>query len=160
METTHWTLSFLIGTPLWILALLACLVVSARAFVYWRRHKGEPHRWTTLFTANDAKQISIWSLVAFAVLLVIALSPLAYYPYKVEFHQWRPVTGKVTEVSKRLIAQDKSMSERYVLVIDGQPYGVDDTRASLVKVGDTVSLSCKRDWQYASVPGWVCRWNQ
>lgn len=79
-----------------------------------------------------------------------------------DYHAWNAKTGEVEQVSKRLIATDSGMSERYVLKIDGQPFGVDDSRASLAKEGDKVSLLCKKDYQWG-VPreahGWACRWN-
>lgn len=80
-----------------------------------------------------------------------------------DYHAWNVKEGTVEKVSKRLVSNgDKGMSERFVVVMDGQPYGIDDTRASLVKVGDQVSLRCKKDYQWG-VPreahGWACRWN-
>jgi hypothetical protein len=147
MTETQWTLGFLIGTPIWALLLLA--LIALIGWGVWSR--GD----------DDSTFAVVGGLVALAVAVGIIISPLGYYPYKAEYHQWRPVVGQVESVNKRLISAGKSgMEERYVLTIDGKPYGVDDTRAATVKAGDTVSIKCKRDWQYASVPGYVCRWNQ
>lgn len=79
-----------------------------------------------------------------------------------DYHAWNTKQGKVEQIGKRLISSgDNGMSERYVLTLDGVPYGVDDTRASIAKVGNVVTLRCKKDYQWA-VPreshGWVCRW--
>lgn len=81
-----------------------------------------------------------------------------------DYHAWNVKEGKVDRVAKRLVSTgDKGVGERYVVTIDGQPYGIDDTRAALVRPGDTVSLRCKKDFQWG-VPreahGWVCRWNK
>lgn len=52
------------------------------------------------------------------------------------------------------------MSTRYVVVIEGQPYGVDDTRAALLKVGDSVSLLCTKEFVWGSNNnGYACNWN-
>lgn len=79
-----------------------------------------------------------------------------------DYHSWNVKQGRVERVAKRLIATDNGMSERYVVTINGQPYGIDDTRATLVKPGDVVSLRCKKDFQWGvprSAHGWACRWN-
>jgi hypothetical protein len=79
-----------------------------------------------------------------------------------DYHAWNVKQGTVEQMSKRLIATENGMSERVVFKIDGQPYGVDDTRATLVKVGDTVSLRCKKDYEWGiprEAHGWACRWN-
>ena len=95
---------------------------------------------------------------AIGLVLTLAITGFATWPWEAQYHQWRPVSGVVQQVSSRMIADGKAMSQRFVLVIDGQPYGVDDTRASLVKVGDTVSLMCTKEWVWASTPGDACRW--
>jgi hypothetical protein len=80
-----------------------------------------------------------------------------------DYHAWNVKDGEVDRVAKRLIATDKGMAERYVVTINGEPYGIDDTRAALVQQGDSVSLRCKKDFQWG-VPreahGWACRWNK
>jgi hypothetical protein len=154
---TQWTLGFLIGTPIWALLLLALI-----ALIVWGVRSGRRDGWKdrgNMWAA--ATHAVVWGAAVLVLAVAIIASPLGYYPYKAEYHQWRPVVGQVESVNKRLISSGKSgMEERYVLTIDGKPYGVDDTRAATVKAGDTVSIKCKRDWQYASVPGYVCRWNQ
>jgi len=78
-----------------------------------------------------------------------------------DYHAWNTKQGTVEQIGKRLIATDSGMSERYVLTLDGTPYGVDDTRASIVAKGDMVQLRCKKDYQWG-VPreshGWACRY--
>jgi hypothetical protein len=80
-----------------------------------------------------------------------------------EYHAWNVKQGKVTQVSKRIVSNgDNGISERYVVRFgDEQLYGIDDTRASLIKPGDSVRLKCKRDWQWGiprEAQGWACRW--
>lgn len=89
---------------------------------------------------------------------VIALS--AFWPLRYEYHFWQPKNGVVQAVSQRLVPTDNGMEQKFVVVIDGQPYGITDTRAALLKPGDPVSLSCKRAYQWGSADhGWDCRWN-
>jgi hypothetical protein len=46
-----------------------------------------------------------------------------------------------------------------VFKINGQQYGVDDTRAALVKVGDTVNLNCTKQFVFGSTNnGYACNW--
>lgn len=76
------------------------------------------------------------------------------YPYDSEYHTWRTKAGVVQSVSSRLMGDQ---AEKFVVVLDdGQAYGIQDTRASLIKAGDTVVLRCKRAWQYAGTDGWDC----
>lgn len=92
------------------------------------------------------------------LLITLIISAIVFWPYEAQYHQWRPITGQVQQISSRMIADGKAMSQRFGVVIDGQPYAVDDTRASLLKVGDRVSLMCIKEWQWASTPGDACRW--
>lgn len=122
-----------------------CLIVAAAAFT--ERDNGG------------------WGAVAGSLVVLLiswgvwlwAMWPLAY-----DYHHWVQVDGKVDRISKRLVSDgDKGMQERYVLVVDGVPRGVDDTRASLVRVGDRVQLACKREYEYGlprGAHGWGCRW--
>jgi hypothetical protein len=112
-----------------------------------------------VFAASEGEGgIAAGSLIFALVLVALAASPIGYYPYDSEYHQWRSVSGEVQDVSSRLIGGNKTVSQRFVVKIDGHAFGVDDTRASLLKKGDTVSLRCKREWQYAAESGWACRW--
>lgn len=79
-----------------------------------------------------------------------------------DYHAWNAKEGTVDRVAKRLIATENGMSERYVVTMSGQPYAIDDTRATLIEKGDRISLRCKKEYQWG-VPreahGWACRWN-
>lgn len=137
---THWTLGVLVGIPVLATLALALIVVGI------------------VCVRIDAIEMTV--LAGIFLVIMVGIGIPSFYPFKAEYHQWRTVEGTVQEIGKRLISADKSMSERYVLKINGKPYGVDDTRASLVKVGDHVRLSCKREWEYASTSGYACRWDQ
>ena len=144
METT-WTLGILIGLPIAgvvTLAFAVLLVVSIRS-----RNRDPYEDWV----------IGIW-IGAIGIALTLGMAGLLTIPWDAEYHQWRPVSGTVEEIGARMVRDGKGMSERYVLTIDGRPYGVDDTRAATLKVGDQVSLMCKREWQWAANSGYGCRW--
>lgn len=105
----------------------------------------------------------IWQGFAIACLVgaVISSAGLAWgmYPWKAEYHQWRPVSGVVASVDKRLVSTgDKSMEDKFVVTFtgSGQPYGVLDTRAAGLKVGDRLSITCVRRWQYSGTDGYDC----
>lgn len=140
------SLGLLLGLPAGLLITLAALAWSAW---WWRRGDHFDGR----FLVGSGLAVAVVALI---------LTAICMWPWKWEYHAWKPVTGKAERISKRLVpAGDKGMQERFVVVIDGRRYGVDDTRASLLRVGDTVSLSCKREYQWGSSDhGYGCRWNR
>ena len=104
------------------------------------------------------------AIVGGVIVLVIStiIYVVAMYPFSYDYHHWVRVDGQVGKIGKRFISNgDNGMSQRYVVSINGQPYGIDDTRASLLRTGDTVHLACKKDFEWG-VPreanGWACRW--
>lgn len=139
---TSWSLGVLIGLP--ILGLVALGILAWIVFWFWE---------------GDGTGPAVGGIVTLLIVAGVALSPLGYYPYKAEYHQWRPQSGVVAEINKRLVASGDGMSEKIVIVYKGSSteYGCEDTRCALVKVGDSVDLKCKRSWQYASVSGYNCR---
>lgn len=151
-QTGPWSLGTLVGFPV---GLLLTVGLGLLAYFLWRRLRFDDFDYDA--DRDMARVLAI--LLAVLSLAGLFTTAAAMWPYDSEFHQWRPVSGQVEDVSKRLIADGKAMSERYVVVIGRQAFAVDDTRASLIETGDVVNLSCKREWEYASAPGWACRWN-
>lgn len=140
--SASWSLGVLIGLPVVALVVLALLV------------------WIVFCFFEDEPGLGIGSSVVLLAFVGVVLSPLGYYPYKAEYHQWRDKSGVVAEVNKRLVSNgDHGMSEKIVIRYkdSGQEYGCEDTRCALTKTGDTLDLKCKRAWQYASVSGYDCR---
>jgi hypothetical protein len=79
--------------------------------------------------------------------------------YNSDYLMYKPVAGKVDQIASRQIADGNGMSQRFVFQINGQPYGVDDTRAALVKEGDTVNLNCTKTFVWGSTNnGYACNW--
>lgn len=163
MSEGNWTLGVLAGAPInafFIVGLtllgLAIILAARRAGragldEYGRRELTPLQDW-----AEDFIPLGWFSLIVGVIWLAIAA--VAYIPYGKDYHYWTPVTGEVEEVDSRLLSDGEGMSERYVFTIDGQPYGVDDTRAATVDEGDRVALMCKKEWQWQAADGWGCRW--
>jgi hypothetical protein len=87
----------------------------------------------------------------------------ASWPLKYDYHHWVDIRGKVQRTSSRFISagDNGGTNQRFVFVINGKAYGVDDTRASLTRVGNIVHLRCKKEHQFFqkySDDGWACRW--
>lgn len=103
-----------------------------------------------------------WTLIGGTFIgLVIAgiIFVASWFPFDMTYHHWYRVEGQVESIGMRNIRDGDGMSQRYVFVIGGQPWGVDDTRASVTKTGDFVKLKCKKEWVYQSKSGWACNWN-
>ena len=149
-ESGPWSLGTLIGLPVGILLTLvgAFIIFRLTAWIHLNPN------------AIEYSEVRVLRLGVVAATIVAAAATLGgMYPYSSEYHQWRDVSGTVEAVDKRLVSAGEGMAERYVLTIDGQPFGVDDTRAATVSEGDDVNLRCKREWVYASTDGWGCRWH-
>lgn len=132
----------MIGLPF-----LALLFIGAVVwFVYWARI--EPG-------------FAFVGPVCFLIALILAACPVVgYYPYDAQYHRWETVQGQVEKVSSRFLGDGKSTTQRFVVrFADGRERSCDDTRCSLVKVGDSLALSCKKHWQYAGQAGWDCNYS-
>ncbi len=142
-----WHLGYIIGVPVLALFTLVCLSVSVYGVVSWCRRGG----------VDGGFIGGIFGVfgIGLAVLLVVSVWPL-----DTSFHKYYPVTGKVEKIESRFLAAGKATTQRFVVVLDGKPFAIDDTRATLVQVGDEVRLMCSREYQYAGVAGWACEWGQ
>jgi hypothetical protein len=135
---------------------LALLVVALVIAVKMRPNVPSDERWM-----NTA-----W-IVVFIIMFPVTLGVWwmsSAFTTSGDYHAWNVKTGTVSEVSKRIVpAGDKGIQERFVVRLReaGGLYGIDDTRASLLKSGDEVRLKCKKDYQWGvdrSAHGWACRW--
>jgi hypothetical protein len=145
-----WSLGVLIGVPILGLIVLAGLVFGIMVLtVGISDGEGE-----TIFAGAAI-------LVVVLVLVGICLSPLGYYPFDAEYHQWRKVSGVVEDSGSRLLpsSDGKATEQKIVVRFAGSDldFGCQDTRCALIKKGDTLDLKCKRAWQYQSVSGYDCR---
>lgn len=137
----HWSLGVLIGLPLAAIVLIGLFGLGV------------------LFASGKEWGVAAGFFLAFAVFLAFLLSPLGYYPYKAEYHQWQPHGGTVASIDKRLMGGSDNLEEKFVVRFEGSPqqYGCSDTRCASVHPGDRLSLTCKKDWEYAAVDGYNCR---
>lgn len=81
------------------------------------------------------------------------------YPWKAEYHSWRPVSGTVAQIDSRLISDGSGrVDQKFVVSFVGDPtqYGVIDTRGAAVKVGDHLDISCVKRWQQTGSHGYDC----
>ncbi|OJV57946.1 MAG: hypothetical protein BGO38_06910 [Cellulomonas sp. 73-145] len=140
--STYWDLTVLVVPPLVALVVVGLLVWSG---YLWRN--------------RDEDEFTGFAIALWAVSFVVVVATLlAFYPYEARFHQWRPVSGTVQQVTSRLIGEDKSTNQVFLVQIAGHDYRVDDTRGAGLKAGDQVSLMCRDTWEYAAAAGTVCRW--
>ena len=159
MAEGNWTLGVLVGIPISALFIIGLTGIGL-AIILASRRTAKPRADGTHhpfhFWAGEFIPLGWFSL---GIAIVWAgIAAVAYIPYGKDYHYWTPVTGAVEEIDSRLISSGDGMAERYVFTIDGQPYGVDDTRAATVDEGDRVALLCKKEWQWQAADGWGCRW--
>jgi len=150
--TTKWSLGVIIGLPVTILICVLILVFIGYG-VYLIRRDGahEYGGWS----------IGLMATVGGTVCLIIAvvIAAVAFFPYKAEYHQWRPVNGTIAHISSRILGTSDSINQRFVVEFtDGRLRSCDDTRCALLHEGDWLALSCKRYWQYSGDSGYDCNY--
>lgn len=135
------SLGLIVGLPLGIAAVVILLVLAGFCFIL-----------------DEGPAIGFGFIAA--ALCAGALTAGLMYPWQGEYHHWREVNGSVASISKRLVSSgESSMQERFVLhLADGRVRSCDDSRCSGLKVGDPVTLKCKKHWQFAGTDGWDCNW--
>jgi heme/copper-type cytochrome/quinol oxidase subunit 2 len=150
---TQVSLSFIVGLIVAGLITVAGIVVTVLGVRWWRRERADRSYSETEFAAVT----TIAGIVA--VVVTLGISAWVFFPYSMEYHQFRHVEGNVQDVQSRFLGDGKSTSQNYAvrLTEDGQTYRCDDSRCSLLKPGDHISLWCIREWQYASTSGYRCR---
>jgi hypothetical protein len=146
MNEASWSLGTLIGLPIWALFLIACIGLGGMLL------------WDAARTQYESPWLGVGIIVAGLIVTGLGVG-LGFYPYKAEYHQWQTQTGTVEQIDKRILGgSDGSINERFVVDLgDGKQYGCDDTRCAGVREGDRLTLSCKREWQYAGVDGYGCK---
>lgn len=113
--------------------------------------------------ADDYPGESVAFRIAGGVLAVVLLCAFGagLYPYDMQYHRYKHVEGTVSSIEARMLADGKATTQQYAVRFDGGSiYRCDDSRCALVRPGDTLSLWCIREWQYASTSGWRCRFDK
>lgn len=137
------TLGWTIGLPIWVILLVATPIITG--LMMW----ADPY--------NKAAS-AFWGALAWVGVLVIGM--WIAWPLDSDYHHYRDVGGTVERVNKRMVPSgENSMEEKVVVQIDGNPYGVKDTRGALLEKGDKVKLRCVKAYDFGSpVHGWDCKW--
>lgn len=134
-----WSLGVLVWLPIAILITVALAVLFVLSL-----------RWD-----DYEATIVRWGVGGVLVCFVIG-NLVFFYPYSAEYHRYQPITGEIDLVAKRIVGGD-SISEKFVVRYkNGEERGCLDTRCALLKPGDTLTLKCKRVWQYTGTDGWDC----
>ncbi|HVX24227.1 MAG TPA: hypothetical protein VG992_02695 [Candidatus Saccharimonadales bacterium] len=127
-----WTMGVYVGLPIGILVLAICVIMVAIGIL-------------TLLRSDDYyNNGGFLTFVGTAIgVITLAVMAFAFFPFHAAYHQWRPVSGTVTQLGSRVLSSDdNATNQQFALVINHQNYSCSDARCSLVKVGDYVSLSC------------------
>lgn len=133
-----WTLGVLIGIPIAAVIVIICLVVAVMAR----------------------------SIVAVGLAIaVVFIAGIAMWPWQASYHRYYDVSGTVTNVNHRLVTSgsgdNRQIEDKYVVALQGTTtaFGIKDTRASLLKAGDTVHIRCLRVYVFRSTNnGYDCKW--
>lgn len=107
-----------------------------------------------------AMDLEVGAIVGGVLTLVLSVVGIAVgmYPYSGQYHHWQEISGKVTSTNSRFLSVNKGTDQKFVVTFDGsdQQFGCSDTRCAGVQVGDELSLTCKRVWQWFGTPGYDC----
>lgn len=144
------SLGIIIGLPIAGLITLACLIAAAVFFSAGRRTDYDP---TELYLGAAGCVVG--------ALIVAGITGVAMWPWAGEYHSWRTTSGTVARIDSRLISagENAGMNQRFVVTFtDNRQRACDDTRCSTVKIGDRLTLKCKRAYQWGSTPGYDCNW--
>lgn len=113
---------------------------------------------------DDTEFLAFGALSILAAVTTTAGLWWGMYPWKAEYHEWRPVTGVVATVDSRLTANTSGgMEDKFVVTLTdnpGQQYGVLDTRAASLRPGDHLDITCVRRWQWSGTHGYDCNFVQ
>lgn len=139
-----WSLGTAVGFPILVLSIIALIGGGV-----WLIRRGRS-------VDDDFDRKSVIGLGAGLLVTALAFvvgTGIGMYPYSAEYHQWREDTGTVTSIDSRFT----SATQRVVVTLDDdRQRSCDDTRCAEVQVGDELTLSCKRHWQYTGTDGYDC----
>lgn len=149
------SIGWLIGTIISAILILASAIVGLLSWMTPRETVGRNN-----YSEPDNDLLWATRIISTVVLLatVGVYFGTTWPTFDMQYHTYKPVSGTVTAIGTRLLGSDKSTNQEFVVTINGQDYRCDDTRCALTKVGDTLSLRCIRDWQYAGTSGWDCNY--
>jgi hypothetical protein len=153
----EWTLGVKLGLPVAAMLAVACLAALVFGLVVVRHEHRKNY-------GDTAPGWIVSGIATVGLLVTVVITLFCTWPLDAAYHQYRDVTGTVQQVSSRLLsAGDKGgTNQKFVVVLrgdPGRPFGIDDTRAALLRRGDTVHLRCIRVYEYGSTnAGYDCKW--
>jgi hypothetical protein len=146
------TIGVLFGLPLAAIVIAVILVLAAVFNRHWREVFGLESKWPARLFATAL------------VFLALCVAAVSMWPWKRDYHQWTPISGQVETATKRLLGSNSggAMSEVFAIKFRGNStmYRCDDTRCATAQPGKWLRLLCKKEWEYAAVDGWACRYGQ
>jgi len=110
--------------------------------------------------AAESVWIGVGAWVASSAVIVGLFALIAWPPWPGQYNSYAPKSGIVAHVGNRFIASDTNgggSTEKFaVQFTNGQTYGCNDTRCSVLRPGQAVTLLCERVFQWNSSQGWDC----
>jgi uncharacterized membrane protein YccC len=133
-----------------LLVLIVCFVVA----LLWLRNSDHYDRGLALATTIGCGLACVATVLAW----LWSSWPLSY-----DYHHWITKRVTVTDTSSRLLTDSNgNINQKFVVrAADGAYYGINDTRASLVREGARVVLRCKKAYEFGTprdAQGWDCKW--
>lgn len=157
------SVGLLVGIPAIVVVLAACAVVIVFGVRAKRAFTKSGNAKRASYGYDDKYLLSVL-LRAFGIVVAVitmVASLWSFYPLSNEYHTWRTIHGSISQISNRFVGSDSNgggSTQRFVVIFNGDTgqYSCDDTRCALLKVGDDLTISCKRAWQYSGTPGYDC----
>lgn len=138
---TSWSWGVLIGLPVAGICALVALVTVAFGLVMGLHDRKYGH--SGLVGGDGGVTAGVGAVL---LVLTLAVTGIAMWPWEAEYHQWRPVSGTLSDVRH---ASADDADQRTVLLLRGdvREFACGDEACALVVPGMSVVLSCKRSWQ-------------
>lgn len=142
--------SYLIG---FIVILVFCFLCICAGILWW--------------IANPFEHKGLWAFLEGAVIGTVGslvflgiFALVAFPPFPGVYNEYQPESGIVKTINQRFIASDTQgggTTERFaVQYTNGRVFGCDDTRCSVLKAGQWVTLMCEKEFQFNGTPGYAC----
>ena len=143
--------SVYIGTIVMLVIGFIGLVISVLCYVY--------------FSEEDSRAGGIAAgIIALVITAIITGGGLVlvWFPFGYSYNHYVPISGKVQSATSRFISSgsNSGTDQVFLVVINGKPYKVNDTRAAQLKPGMDVTLLCEKEFQFNGTPGYDCNWGK
>ena len=158
MFTTQIDTSYLIGVIVMALLVLGS-VFALPPFLRWLS-KTDAVGGANVMPRKWAYGIGI----GLAVVMLGFFTAVAFPPFPGQYNQYTPISGTVKQLSSRFLASDTEgggSNQRFLVTFtNGVHVGCDDTRCSVLKQGDEVTLLCEKVFQTNAIEGWACNFGR